>query len=96
MKNFNLGDYQISTLCQARHDLQRAFIAYYKTQDSPAEVDRVSSSFILIDEALEDEIQQQEAIYDALLHEQEKDLMPQCLESGEDNIHLRNFKMNNE
>ena len=96
MKN-SLQDYQISTLCQARHDLQRAFVAFYKTQDNPAEVDRVSSSFVLIDEALEDEIQRQEAIYDALLHEHEKELMPKEVEEpGEENVALRNFKVNNE
>lgn len=94
MKN-SLQDYQISVLCKARQDLEAAFLASYKKMTA-AEVERASSSFVLIDEALEDEIQRQEAIYDALLHEQEKDLMPQCLESGEENIHLRNLKMNNE
>ena len=95
MKN-SLQDYQISVLCKARQDLETAFLASYKNM-SAAEVERASSSFVLIDEALEDEIQRQEAIYDALLHERERELMPkESEEPGEENIHLRNFKMNNE
>ena len=63
----NLSNYTISALCEMRHDLERAFLALYKEVNDLREIDRLSSTFLALDETLEEEISLQEQEYEALV-----------------------------
>lgn len=63
----NLSNYRISALCEMRHDLERAFLSLYKDVNDLREIDRLSSTFMALDETLEEEISLQEQEYEALV-----------------------------
>lgn len=63
----NLSNYRISALCEMRHDLERAFLSLYKDVNDLREIDRLASTFMALDETIEEEISNQEQDYESMV-----------------------------